>query len=355
MLCVLKKTIQTKETDMALKFVTSDAVQSLRKTVGVSEESLVESIEEVASAAEALMEAQADGAEICQVLDNLTIACESLKNGGLTANLLGVFNSEGELSACAGQENLTIAGLEALAENQVKTLSAKYVAGVEGRMAEYWAKFIAYLKNLWAKIINWFKSILTNRARYVKALAVGGDVTAEQFKKAASTKFKLIGPKSVHPTRDPAYMDLVDEISKCASAVKSKSATNLADEPRFKAEVISAFEKKLETSEETTLGDHFVNDKMFNEVVESYRHAAGSQKFLVASKDVDEAFKKLVTDAGNAANITDEEKKTATKNYINTRRNTINTLLKACRVEASFCMKFGSTLLRLKKTILAAK
>ena len=349
------KTIQTKEADMALKFVTSDAVQSLRKTVGVSEESLVESIEEVASAAEALMEAQADGAEICQVLDNLTIACESLKNGGLTANLIGVFNSEGELSACAGQENLTIAGLEALAENQVKTLSAKYVAGVEGRMTEYWAKFIAYLKNLWAKIVNWFKSILTNRARYVKALTEGGDVNDEQFKKAASTKFKSIGPKGVNPMMDPAYTDLVDEISKCASAVKSKSASNLADDPGFDVKVISAFEEKFKISEETTLSDYFVNAQRFNDVVSSYRKSAGSQKFLVASKDVDTAFKTLVTDAGNAAGITDEEKKTATKNAINTRRNTINTLLRACRVEARHCMKVGGTLLRLKKTILAAK
>lgn len=340
---------------MALKFVTSDAVQSLRKTVGVSEESLVESIEEVASAAEALMEAQADGAEICQVLDNLTIACESLKNGGLTDNLLGVFNSEGELSACAGQENLTIAGLEALAENQVKTLSAKYVAGVEGRMAEYWAKFIAYLKNLWAKIVNWFKSILTNRARYVKALADGGDVNDEQFKKATSTKFKSIGPKGVNPMKDAAYTELVGEISRCASAVKAKSTTKMVDEPKFKAEVISAFEKKFETSEETTLGAQFVNVDAFNKAVEAYRQAAGSQKFLVASKDVDEAFKKLVTDAGNAANITDEAKKTSTKEAINARRDTINTLLKACRVEARFCMKVGGTLLRLKKTILAAK
>lgn len=340
---------------MALKFATSDAVQSLKKTVGVSEESLVESIEEVASAAEALMEAQADGAEICQVLDNLTIACESLKNGGLTANVLGVFNSEGELSACAGQENLTIAGLEALAEDQVKTLSAKYVEGVEGKMAEYWAKFVAYLKNLWAKIVNWFKSILTNRARFVKALKEGGDVSAEQFKKAASTKFKSIGPKGTNPMKDAAYTALVDEISKCASAVKAKSATNLADEPKFKAEVISAFEKKFETSEETTLGGQFTNESQFNQAVASYCAAAGSQKFLVASKDVDAAFKTLVTDAGNAANITDEAKKTATKDAINARRDTINTLLKACRVEARFCMKVGGTLLRLKKAILAAK
>lgn len=340
---------------MALKFATSDAVQSLKKTVGVSEESLVESIEEVASAAEALMEAQADGAEICQVLDNLTIACESLKNGGLTANVLSVFNSEGELSACAGQENLTVAGLEALAEDQVKTLTDKYVAGVEGKMAEYWAKFIAYLKNLWAKIVNWFKSILTNRARYVKALKDGGDVNVEQFKKAASTKFKSIGPKGVNPMKDAAYTELVNEISKCASAVKAKSATNLADEPKFKAEVISAFEKKFETSEETTLGAQFTNENAFNKAVEAYCQAAGSQKFLVASKDVDGAFKTLVTDAGNAANITDEAKKTATKEAINARRDTINTLLKACRVEARFCMKVGGTLLRLKKTILAAK
>lgn len=333
---------------MALKFATSDAVQSLKKTVGVSEESLVESIEEVASAAEALMEAQADGAEICQVLDNLTIACESLKNGGLTANVLGVFNSEGELSACAGQENLTIAGLEALAEDQVKTLSAKYVEGVEGKMAEYWAKFIAYLKNLWAKIVNWFKGILTNRARYVKALKAGGDVSDEQFKKAAEMKVK-------YPAVEYGlYEALVSEISKCASAIKAKSATNLADEPKFKVEVLSAFEKALET-EEDTLGKMFANANDFNKAISEYCQHAGGQKFLVASKDIDAAFKTLVTDAGNAANITDEAKKTATKDAINARRDTINTLLKACRAEARYIMKSGGAILRLKKSILAAK
>lgn len=345
------KNNQTKEADMALKFATSDSVHSLKKTMGVSEESLVESIEEVAAAAEALMEAQADGSEICQVLDNLTIACESLKNGGLTANVLGVFNSEGELSACAGQENLTIEGLEALAENQVKTLTKKYVAGVEGKMAEYWAKFVAYLKNLWAKIVNWFKGILTNRARYVKALKAGGDVSAEQFKKVAEMKVKWPAAASA----EDSYVALVSEISKCASAIKAKSASNLADEPKFKVEVLSAFEKELEKSDEETVGSLFNNENGFNKAVSEYCQHAGSQKFLVASKDIDAALKTLVIDAGNAANITDEAKKTATKDAINARRDTINTLLKACRVEARYVMKAGSALLRLKKSILAAK
>ena len=340
---------------MALKFDTGSSVQRIKSVVAPSEESLVESIDEVAAAAEALMEAQADGAEICQVLDNLSIACESLKNGGLTANVLGVFNSEGELSAACGQENLTVAGLEALGEEQVKALSAKYVEGLEGKMAEYWAKFVAFLKNLWSKVVNWFKGVLTNRARYVKALKDGGDVSDEQFKKAAETKFKSIGPKGVNPMKDAAYTALVDEISKCAGAVKAKTATNLADEPKFKAEVISAFEKKFETSEETTLGAQFANANAFNQAVAAYVAAAGGQKFMVASKDIDAAFKTLITDAGNAANITDETKKAATKEAINGRRDTINTLLKACRVEARFCMKVGGTLLRLKKSILAAK
>ena len=165
---------------MALKFDTNASLQRV-KSVVASEESLTESIEELSAATEALMEAQADGAEICQVFDNLSIACESLKNGGLTANVLGVFNSEGELSACIGQENLTVAGLEALGEDQVKALSAKYVEGVEGKIAEYWAKFVQFLKNLWAKIVNWFKSLFTARAKYIKAVEVIKTWKAESF------------------------------------------------------------------------------------------------------------------------------------------------------------------------------
>lgn len=153
-----------------LKLSTSSVQAAAPKTVGCSEESLAESIYALSDASESLFSACADADEVSQVLANLDMCAKGIKEGGLSKQVLGAFNSEGELSACCGQENLTVAGLEALAAEEITALSGKYSAALEGKMGEYWAKFVQVLKKLWEKVKHWFITLWQNRARLFKSL-----------------------------------------------------------------------------------------------------------------------------------------------------------------------------------------
>ena len=327
---------------MALKFDTNASLQRFR-SVAASEESLQESIEELSAATEALMEAQADGAEICQVFDNLSIACESLKNGGLTASLLGVFNSEGELSKCVGQENLTVAGLEALGDRQVKTLTAKYIEGVEGKMAEYWAKFVQFLKNLWAKIVNWFKSLFTARAKYIKAVEGITSWKAENFKGDAMV---ACAGQNELKTIESTHEAIVSAISSAAQSVlpdnhgvreskgwenQKKSIDEFCSKSRTEAKLSSLFSFQ-------TLVKH----------VTWYIDAARSTKMQEASKRITAGMDHLVKEAGAAANIeggAGDSKRQAIKDKYDGYRQ----VLEMIRYENKLVLKIGAQLAKAVK------
>lgn len=335
---------------MALKFATTDAIVNLKKTVvGCSEESLVESIDDVASATEALLEAQVDGAEICQVLDNLAIACESLKNGGLTANVLGVFNSEGELSQAAGQENLTVAGLEALGEEQVKALSAKYVEGLEGKMAEYWNKFVAWLKNLWAKIVNWFKNLLVNRARYVKALEAVKNMT--DFDGSAKVTTKGLWKSEINKKTVEFSNELARIAGVIATAVSTKDSDK-ADELMAglkKAKEFSGLEKILSAeATESTVDKMFTSLGQFKETVAAYIKEAKSNNFVKVTKDIDTGFRSLVAKAGEAGKLEGKEASDA-KEFVNGQRGLLVAALDAIRLYNKAVMAQGAELLKIYK------
>lgn len=327
----------------------SSTGKAVAKAAPVSETELIESIEAVSAAAVDCVECGIAIESIVQCMDNVQLAMTAIKNGGLTKQTVATFNGSGELSAFLGQESLTVAGLEAYAADQIKALSGKYVEGLEGKMAEYWAKFVAFMKNLWSKIVNWFKGLFTNRAKFVNALKEGGDVTEEQFNKNKDKEFTLIGVKD--PAKlTPLYDALVAEITKCAAAVKTKSATALAPEPEFNEKVITEFEEQFGQGAKAKISERYSNATEFNKVVSGCREFCGNQKLMVASKDINEAFKKIVQDAGVAANAADD-KKAELKDAINARRDTLNKLLKACRVEARYCMKWSSQLLTIKRAL----
>ena len=327
----------------------SSTGKAVAKAAPVSETELIESIEAVSAAAVDCVECGIAIESIVQCMDNVQLAMTAIKNGGLTKQTVATFNGSGELSAFLGQESLTVAGLEAYAADQIKALSGKYVEGLEGKMAEYWAKFVAFMKNLWSKIVNWFKGLFTNRAKFVNALKEGGDVTEEQFNKNKDKEFTLIGVKD--PAKlTPLYDALVAEITKCAAAVKTKSATALAPEPEFNEKVITEFEEQFGPGHKIKISEFWSNAGAFNKAVAENTAHCGNQKLMVASKDIDAAFKTIIQDAGNAANAADD-KKAELKDAINARRATLNKLLKACRVEARFCMKAGAQLLSVKRAL----
>ena len=327
---------------MALKFDTNASLQRI-KSVAASEESLQESIEELSAATEALMEAQADGAEICQVFDNLSIACESLKNGGLTASLLGVFNSEGELSACVGQENLTVAGLEALGDRQVKALTAKYIEGVEGKMAEYWAKFVQFLKNFWAKIVNWFKSLFTARAKYIKAVEVIKTWKAESFNGEAEVA--CVGQselKSIESTHDA----LVTHIETAVKTAKmgGNGMREVKGWENNKKSIDEFCSKSRESAKLSTLFSY----QSLVEHVSWYINAARSVQLQNASKYLTTGMDALVKEAGAAANIegsTGDAKRQAIKDKYEAYRQA----LEMVRYENKLVLKIGAQLAKAVK------
>lgn len=319
----------------------------------VTDAELMESIENVSAAAEALVDAGVAVEHVVQCMDNVQLALTAIQNGGVTKQMLKTFNGCGELSALLGQENLTPAGLESFADAQITKVTSVYTAGLEGKMAEYWNKFVAWLKNLWAKIVNWFKGMFTNRAKYVKVLKEGGDVTDAQFAKAKDKKLRACKADKGADVY-AKYAALVTEITKCAAAVKAKSASNFAAEPKFDEKVITEFEEtwKDENWEERTIADLYQNSGTFNKLVSDYTATAGNQKLMVASKDIDAAFKTLITDAGNAGSLEGDAAKDV-KEAVNARRATLMTLIKACRVEARATMKSGATLLKAKRMMQA--
>lgn len=333
---------------MALKFDTNASLQRF-KSVVASEESLVESIDDVASATEALLEAQVDGAEICQVLDNLSIAYESLKNGGLTANVLGVFNSEGELSKCVGQENLTVAGLEALGDHQIKALSAKYVEGLEGKMAEYWNKFVAWLKNLWVKIVNWFKNILVNRARYVKALEAVKSMT--DFDGSAKVTTKGLWKTGINKKT----VEFSNELARLAGVVATAVSTKDPEKADAllaglkKAKEYSGLEKILSAeATETTVSKMFTSLGQFKGTVAVYIKEAKSDNFAKVTKNIDNGFRSLVTKAGEAGHLEGKEASEA-KAWVNGQRDLLVAALEAIRLYNKAVMAQGAELLKIYK------
>jgi len=317
----------------------------------VTDAELMESIENVSAAAEALVDAGVAVEHVVQCMDNVQLALTAIQNGGVTKQMLKTFNGCGELSALLGQENLTPAGLESFADAQITKVTSVYTAGLEGKMAEYWNKFVAWLKNLWAKIVNWFKGMFTNRAKYAKVLKEGGDVTDAQFENAKNKKIRAMKLDKANASA-VKYQALVDEIKRCAAAVKAKSTTNLADEPKFDEKVITEFEESVkdEYFEERTLADLYGNATAFNKLISAYIAEAGNQKLMVASKDIDTAFKTIITDAGNAGSLEGDAAKDV-KEAVNARRATLMTLLKACRIEARHVMKAGAIALKAKRMI----
>ena len=344
---------------MALNFGKKiEVIKQAVATVEVSDESLMESIEQVAAASEALYEAQADGAVICQVLDNLGLAAQAIAKGGLSKQVIGAFNSEGELSAVCGMENLTVEGLEKLAEADVKALEAKYTAGVEGQMAEYWNKLVAWLKNLWTKLVNWFKNILTNQARYVQQLdAVAKSLDASKFNGNASV--------SLHTATqiNDALTDcgrLIVNLEKAANEFKNSG--KLADAKAVESSkkwysLFGLFESDIkgleayqnaEVKEQTIKAAGFSDVGKIKTLADAYKKVAASKSFAAATKAFTDGLSQLVKEAGAAGALEGEAAANA-KAAVNERRQGVTKMLDAIRKVAGVVQKCGGEILKAAK------
>jgi hypothetical protein len=344
---------------MALNFGKKiDAIRTNVTAAGCTDAAMMESIEQVAAASEALYEAQADGALICQVLDNLGLASQALAKGGLSKQVIGAFNSENELSDVCGQEALTVEGLEALGEADVKALEAKYVAGLEGQMAEYWNKLIAWLKNLWVKIVEWAKNIMTNYARYANQLeAISKTLTADKFNADATVSAHK---KSVLDQAVKGADNVAKQLSAAAQTFKQSASTGEGAAAATSTSINRWQKNGMEEIEAFTgeggtegtlksFGYGSVND-VKNQIDDYIKwvKSSGSAGFGKASKDFTDGLQALIKEAGNAGKLEGEAAAKA-KEAVNAKRAMVVEYLAAIRKIAGCFQKAGGELLKIAK------
>jgi len=320
----------------------------------VTDMELLESVQNLSAAAEALVDAGASVERVNECMNNVQLALTAIQNGGVTDQMLKTFNGCGELSALLGQENLTPAGLESFAADQIAKATAVYEAGCEGKLAEYWNKFIAWLKNLWAKLTNWFKNLFVNRAKFVKALepvkdmkdfdpnakvtckGLWTDKNNERFNTVAMNLDKALDEYTKARQDPEAYAELAEavknDLEKWDKKGRSTQGEKLLD--------LEAKERKVSTI--------FSNLEQFKKTVADY--VADSKKNVFGSiyKKVDTNMKHLIDDAGKAGNLEGEAAKTA-KDLVNAKRTYLMAILQGIREVNKLWMALGSELYTIYK------
>lgn len=295
----------------------------------VTDAELMESIENVSAAAEALVDAGVAVEHVVQCMDNVQLALTAIQNGGVTKQMLKTFNGCGELSALLGQENLTPAGLESFADAQIAKVTSMYVEGLEGKLDEYWSKFVAWLKNLWIKMKNWFATAWQNRAKWFKSLD------------AVKSMKEFNGDAEVEVVSNDAYNKLYDvqqEIVKGLTTFK-EDYTKGTDRVSTFDGAINDFSNKVEE----ILKDASKSDKLTQRGWNLLKLQAAAANVANASaangqmashtKWVTGALELLVKKAGEAGKIDDDIKKAAMKESVQNQRKALASALAAIRLE----------------------
>lgn len=316
---------------------------SVAKTeVVCSEEALIESIHAVSAASEEFFSAAMEGAEIEQVLANLEMCAHTVKECGLSKTVIAAFNSEGELSACVGEENLTVAGLESLNGEAVKELSAKYSAGLEGKVAEVWNKVVAWLRNMWTKFVNWVKSIFTNRAKFVSVLETVKSRKDEDFDMEA--KFEALHPtkkivaaaEKSAPAIDKFVKAFITNYGEGMSEADAEAASKAADD---RLKVLEGEEKEV-----TLKKIGFATPAEFKMTVAAYIKLAKKSDMMNLSKAIDKQYQRLIKMAGEIGKA-EGDQSAAKANYQHERKR-LEVALKIQRMDNTVVMRTGAELVK---------
>ena len=315
----------------------------------VTDQEILESVQELSAAAEALVEAGASVDRVNECMNNVQLALTAIQNGGVTDQMLKTFNGCGELSALLGQENLTPAGLESFADSQVAKVTATYEAGLEGKLAEYWNKFVAWLKNLWAKLVNWFKNLFVNRAKYVKALSAVKDM--KDFDPDAKVTCKgLWTDKNVAKAADfnsniDKALDDFDKVRGDAEKYRELAEAVKTDLERWEARNRKTTSEKLldKESKERKVKEMFSDLNQFKGTVDQYIKDSKKTYFDNITKKVDTNMKRLIDEAGKAGNLEGEAAKQA-KEVVNAKRTFLMAILQGIREVNKLWQALGAEL-----------
>lgn len=325
-----------------LKLSTPKAAAPAEKPIVITDEMLLDSLHACSMLDMALSESCADANEVATVLDNLEMCARAIKNGGLTKQVVAALNSRGELSECCGQENLTIAGLESLETAAVKELSDKYNAALEGKFAEFWAKFIAILKNISTQIVTYFKTAIQNRARFVNKLESFPDITKIETK---------TGSEIIDETFIQSVEDIKNEIDigkKMQAAINSFLAhINDNDEipsdfDKFTNEAAAAIEAERKKADLESLN---ITLPKLKTIKEEYIAYAKDLNFNKVPNTLSIELNRLVAEAGKASKLEGEEA-VAAKEKIMKQRVAVNAAIEMCRKEYSLCIHAGNELVK---------
>lgn len=314
----------------------------------VTDAELMESIENVAAAAEALVDAGVAVEHVVQCMDNVQLALTAIQNGGVTKQMLKTFNGCGELSALLGQENLTPAGLESFADAQIAKVTSIYVEGLEGKLDEYWSKFVAWLKNLWIKMKNWFITVWQNRAKWFKSLdgvksmkEFNGDAEVEVMSFEAYGKLNALQDKIVKGLNDfkQTYTRGGTETGKDLSG-KEYTKTVGPDRVSTFDGAITEFNNELDAALKDAVKSGKLTSERGWDLLKLQTNAAKIANATAANgqmadhtKWITGALELLVKKAGEAGKLDDDTKKAVMKEQIQLQRKALASALAAVRLE----------------------
>ena len=274
-------------------------------------EALTDTYIRLGDAYEQVVAAEGRIAELEMTMENCKSAVQSIEKFGVTATTMAVFNGSNELDQALGLESLDLSAVESLGSSVKKIRKQNYISGLEGKLAEYWKKFVEWLKDLWGKIKRWFKELFDKNAKAVRI--VNEALSKDAFKYLPQDKkAKMLSPAQVTLALDAALnvLSVVQSSFGKLDASKLEAAGYKVGEggKLEKGEKFNEIFEKKEIEVKEWIAKATEVAKRFGGV------AVGSEakKFAQAADKVMADAVKAAEDAAKADGATDEQKQAAT-------------------------------------------
>lgn len=274
-------------------------------------EALTDTYIRLGDAYEQVVAAEGRIAELEMMMDNCKSAVQSIEKFGVTATTMAVFNGSNELDQALGLESLDLSAVESLGSSVKKIRKQNYISGLEGKLAEYWKKFVEWLKDLWGKIKRWFKELFDKNAKAVRI--VNEALSKDAFKYLPQDKkAKMLSPAQVTLALDAALnvLSVVQSSFGKLDASKLEAAGYKVGEggKLEKGEKFNEIFEKKEIEVKAWIAEATKIAQRFGGV------AVGSEakKFAQAADKVMADAVKAAEDAAKADGATDEQKQAAT-------------------------------------------
>ena len=274
-------------------------------------EALTDTYIRLGDAYEQVVAAEGRIAELEMTMENCKSAVQSIEKFGVTDTTMAVFNGSNELDQALGLESLDLSAVESLGSSVKKIRKQNYISGLEGKLAEYWKKFVEWLKDLWGKIKRWFKELFDKNAKAVRI--VNEALSKDAFKYLPQDKkAKMLSPAQVTLALDAALnvLSVVQSSFGKLDASKLEAAGYKVGEggKLEKGEKFNEIFEKKEIEVKAWIAEATKIAQRFGGV------AVGSEakKFAQAADKVMADAVKAAEDAAKADGATDEQKQAAT-------------------------------------------